>query len=285
MIEQLLMQIAQRGDGSSARASARASEGKRVGVAALRRAAGSPLSHSSPSGFSLFPAQRARSHAPASLAALSEGLAAWEQAKQAHDRAGWPDAQAADRPAAFASFTSVHLAVGGLMWLERYSARKTACHIVNARGDVVAAVAPGGAMVAVRKMPHQAPIEWLSLEELPPSAMPWDSALISPHKSSTQKHTSTQMLLWYLGQAMPAAFEKIPPELLSSNMLLRKLPLIEPGALCLRHLYLFSIFSAGPIYLHSLLAMLGKPGMQAICADLASLYLTGCLVSSDSEGV
>jgi hypothetical protein len=116
------------------------------------------------------------------------------------------------------------------------------------------------------------------VKELPSSARPLEA-----EAASQFEHTTVHMLLWYYGQVMPEAVQDIPHTLFKAGMLLRKLPLVAPNALAVRHLQLIHLFSSGATHLQTLLDLLSPEAKPFVCADLASLYLTGCLVSSDSN--
>lgn len=265
MIEQILLRIANRGPGLSR----------------LDAADTSPAPSGCGEGAALhFPASRQTTEPPESLppsgAHVTGHLPLWDAAKDAHYRGGSPQDRALALPPAFADYSMVHALIGGLIWSERKCIKANIVHIVNRNGDVVAAVYPKDRTVAVRKNPGAAGPGTLSFKELPPSAGPFEGEQASHFETVT-----VHMLLWYFGQVVPEAIENLPGKLLGGKLLLRKLPLVAPNALHVRHLQLIRLFSAGPARLQALLTRLKPEATGFICADLTSLYLTGCLVSSE----
>ena len=263
MIEQILLRIANRGPGLGRLEPADTS---------------APPSDGSESAGPHFPASQLVSELPDSLSPsgghLSGHLPLWEAAKSAHYRAGSPEERALALPPAYAGYSMVHALIGSLIWSERKCIKANIVHLVNRSGDVVAAIYPKARTVAVRKNPGAVGPSTLSIKELPPSARPFEA-----EQASDFEIVTVHMLLWYFGQVVPEAVENLPGKLLGGKLLLRKLPLVAPNALHLRHLQLIHLFSAGPQRLLALLTRLQPEAMATICADLASLYLTGCLVS------
>lgn len=273
MIEQILLRIANRGPGLSRLDAADTS------AAPTANGEGGALH---------FPASRQITEPPDSLPPLNGQLAGqlasqlaahlplWDAAKDAHYRRGSPQDRAQALPPGYADYSMVHALLGSLIWSERKCIKANIVHIVNRSGEVVAAVYPKDRTVAVRKRPGAVGPATLSIKELPPSARPFEGEQASHFETVT-----VHMLLWYFGQVVPEAVENLPGELLGGKLLLRKLPLVAPNALHGRHLQLIHLFSAGPARLQALLTRLKPEATGFICADLTSLYLTGCLVSSE----
>ena len=232
-----------------------------------------------------FPASRQKTEPPESLPPPNGHLAGhvaghlplWDAAKDAHYQGGSPQDRALALPPAFADYSMVHALIGGLIWSERKCIKSNIVHIVNRSGEVVAAVYPKNRTVAVRKRPGAAGPGTLSIKELPPSAGPFEGEQASHFETVT-----VHMLLWYFGQVVPEAIENLPSNLLGGKLLLRKLPLVATHALHVRHLQLIRLLSVGPARLQALLTRLKPEATGFICADLASLYLTGCLVSRET---
>jgi hypothetical protein len=264
MIEQILMRIAKRGPGLT-----------------RLQSSDTTIAPSAASDSSLsFPASRPHSSASRSLATQTHSLTAWELAKDAH-YSSYREPSSTHQaprevPAAYIGYSMMHALIGSVIWSERKNIHKNIVHIVASNGDVVAALYPSERTVAVRKHIPAGGLGILSLKELPSSARPFEA-----DAASQFEQTTVHMLLWYYGQAMPEAVEEIPDALFQAKMLLRKLPLVAPNALNVRHLQLIHLFSGGSTHLQTLLDLLSPEAKQFICADLASLYLTGCLVSSD----
>jgi hypothetical protein len=261
MIEQLLLRIAKRGpamtkiEQSDAHVPAYASVGN----------------SSMPFPASLPPESVSSTSIP------SSPLMAWMLAKDDYYSQKPNAAKPREWPAAFAHYTKLHAMIGSLIWYERPSLRNNIVHIVGNKGYVVAAVFPSERTVAVRKNPTTDGLGEISLKHLPATASPFDA-----HVASQFEYTTPHMLIWYFGQVMPEAIDSIPNSLMKSKLLLRKLPLVNPNALNLGHLHLIHLFSAGPIYLHTLLGRIHPEFKSTFCADIASLYLTGCLVAQDN---
>ena len=213
----------------------------------------------------------------ASQAPRDDALVAWELALDAH-YSGGETARAEESPPAFASFSPLHAQIGSLIWQEQSRIRKNLVHVIASGGDVIAEINPSERTVAVRKNLNLSKLHLLSLKELPLSAKPLSSGV-----AASFDVTTVHMLLWYYGQTVPEAVQILPAALLKSKMLLRKLPLVPPNALHVRQLHLISLFSSGAIYLPRLLSQLSEAAAPSICADLASLHLTGCLVSHDGS--
>ena len=262
MIEQMLMRIAKRGPGLTQL------ESGDVSV--------TPSSYGSEPALA-FPLRRTPAEAPDSVPYATNMPPIWEAAKDAHYRNTTPLERARALPSAYAEYDAVHAMIGGLIWSERKYIQKNIVHIVSRNGDVVAAVYPGQHTVAVRKRPAGVTPGMLSIKALPASAQPFES-----DEANNFDTTTVQMLLWYYGQVVPEAVENIPNELLRGKILLRKLPLVAPNALSMRHLHLIHLFSGGPFSVPALFSLLKPESLPSICADLTSLFLTGCLVSMDA---
>ncbi len=226
-----------------------------------------------------FPRRKTEADAPDSLPHALNVMPFWDAAKNSHYSSGTPQERARALPPAFVNYAMVHAMIGSVIWSERKYFQKNIVHIVTRNGDVVAAVYPGERTVAVRKRPHDAAPGMLSIKELPASARRFEGDEDSNFETST-----IHMLLWYYGQVVPQAVEDLPSELLRGKILLRKLPLVAPSALGMQHLHLIHLFSAGPLYLQSLFELLSAESLKSICADLTSLFLTGCLVSTEKIG-
>ena len=265
MIEQLLLRIAKRGPSLNQLES--------VDVTLAPDSSGSLVS-------SPFPASTMHRAGSKSLPPDENTPIIWELAKDeyCHIHAAGK-VQKTEIPIAFRDYTEAHALIGDVIWQERKSIRQNIVHVVGVGGEVVAEICPNERSLAIKKRLVVEKLHGLSLKQLPLSAKPFASGAASQFD-----YTTVHMLLWYFGQVAIDAIHEIPNALVQSKMLLRKLPLVAPNALHMRHLHLISLFSPGAIRLPVLLSHLDKEATQSICADLASLYLTGCLVSSDSKG-
>ncbi len=266
MIEQLLLRIAKRGPSLSRL------ESEDITF---------PPDSSSPVASSLFPGGKKHRGASSSMPPEENTQIIWELAKDEYQHlrsAG--ELQKTEMPIAFQDYTEAQALIGAVIWQERLSIRHNLVHVLGKGGEVVAEINPSKRTVAIKKMLVLETLGGLSLKQLPQTATALDSSAASQFE-----HTTVHMLLWYFGQFAVDAIHEIPNKLVQSKMLLRKLPLVAPNALHLRHLQLISLFSAGAISLPMLLGQLSMEATQSICADLASLYFTGCLVSIDSKGL
>jgi hypothetical protein len=261
MIEQLLLRIAKRGPALTE------IEQSDARVTAYASAANSSMP---------FPASMPPESA-SSASVPSSPLMAWMLAKDEYYSRKPNTAKPREWPAAFAHYTKLHAMIGSLIWHERQSLRNNIVHIMGKNGYVVAAVFPSERTVAVRKNPPMDDLGEISLKHLPATAAKFDRQVATQFE-----YTTPHMLMWYFGQVMPEAIESIPNSLMKSKLLLRKLPLVNPSALNLGHLHLIHLFSAGPIYLHTLLERINSEFKSSFCADMASLYVTGCLVAQET---
>ncbi len=164
-----------------------------------------------------------------------------------------------------------------MIYMERHRLDVKTVHLTGKAGQLIAVIYPRKRLVLVRKLVSEGEADLLSWREMPTTAEQIDPAIQKQFRESTP-----YMLLWYFGQVMPQATEWIPQEIISGRLMLRKLPLVDPKALDLRHLKLIHIFSGGSFTFAELLQFLEPDALQWICADIASLYLTGCLVAAHS---
>lgn len=260
MIEQLLLRVAKRGNPLETRVSSEPDSSS----FSIRSTPSLP-----------FPAKRQGKLANRVVG--QDNLAAWKEAcADLHDQAR-PFPPASALPPAFAEYSAVDAHVASLMYSERHRIGARTVHLVGKTGRVVAAIYPREREVLVRQLASESEAKLLSWRELPATAGAFDASVQQQFRSST-----AYMLLWFYGQVSADALELVPHELISGAMLLRKLPLIDPRALDLRHLKLIHIFSAGSLTFQEVLSLLEPEATKYIGSDIASLYLTGCLVSADS---
>lgn len=259
MLEEILLRIARRGPGLNRLAA------DDTAAAPADRGSAAPLFPASA------PADRTaegQSHTPSGAV-----VSMWEAAKKEHYLGSSAVLRALSVPAAFVNYSTLHAELGRLIWSERHAVGRNIVHVIRGSGEVVAAVYPKERTVAVSKKPMPSSLQTLIMKELPASARPFEA-----QQASQFETISVPMLLWYFGQTVHEAVEEMPEALIKGKLLLRKLPLITPNALHMRHLHLIHLFSAGPIRLPTLLARIRPEAVATICADLTSLYFTGCLV-------
>ncbi|NJS36482.1 MAG: hypothetical protein HC765_08730 [Brachymonas sp.] len=119
---------------------------------------------------------------------------------------------------------------------------------------------------------HAVPLESLSWQEKH-SAARYHSGL----KGEGFVTIPIYHLLWFYGQRVADAVSDLPSNFGSSVLQLRRLPLIDPALLHMRHLALMHRFSGGAAYFSALYHSMHGDEQLCLCADLASMYFTGAL--------
>jgi hypothetical protein len=199
----------------------------------------------------------------------------WQVAAQTFMQARETGAPIPDQPAFFADWGVAHLALAQLIWSEHKQMSSGLVH-VHSQGKLMASVLPRKRKVLINPkvyagMEHA--LTWRQLNALTSASnIDMDSGAA---KGFNPVHLHT--LMWFYGQTWGGAPSLVPNELGSRRIELRRLPLVEPAALMMRHLALIHLLSGGPLSFAQLQQQVSAEHQSSLCADLASLYLAATL--------
>jgi hypothetical protein len=175
-------------------------------------------------------------------------------------------------------FGPLHLALAELIWDNRVEIREAGqrriFHISSALG-LVAVLNLSEQILQMRSSPVVAS-GVMQGGTLTLRLMPASASMLDTRSAQGFTHASLAALLWHYGQCEPEALKNMP-KLGSQILSVRRLPPVDPSSLLLRHLNLVHSLSHQPTDFTQLVQRQDKDEAPFLCADLTSLYLTGCL--------
>jgi hypothetical protein len=199
----------------------------------------------------------------------------WQIAAQAFMQARETGAPIPDQPAFFADWGPAHLALAHLIWAEHQQMSRGLVH-VHSQSRLMASVLPRKRKVLINPQAYagvEHPLTWRQLNALTSaSEIDMDSGA---GKGFVPVHLHT--LMWFYGQTWSGAPSLLPPEIGTLRIELRRLPLVEPSVLMMRHLTLIHVLSGGPLSFAQLQHQVAAEHQASLCADLASLHLSSTL--------
>ena len=177
-----------------------------------------------------------------------------------------------DQPAFFAKWGLAQLAVARVLWAERRNLGAEPVRIMQGERDL-AAVIPASRRVLLQESLYQTGGSDLLIRPAQQGRAIDDGAVLGKGIQAYQLST----LRWFYGQVDGGAPDLLPPEMGLHLLELRRLPQVDPAALQMRHLALIHIFSSGALSFAHVRSLIAPAHSGSLCADLASLYLTGAL--------
>ncbi len=216
--------------------------------------------------------------AKARLAAPEPSSAAgiWATAVRGH--ISRPAASSASRPEHVASLSSEgYRALAELIWENREeisrAGRHRLFHISTAKG-LLAVLSPDHQLLQILDLDmaiKQGMPEPLQLRQMPASA-----SMLNISESIAFSELSVATLFWLYGQSAPQAVKTLPA--LDDQLLhVRRFPRIDPSLLDHRHFKLIHHLSQQAVNFANLQSQIAPEDAPFLCADLASLYMTGSI--------
>jgi hypothetical protein len=201
---------------------------------------------------------------------------AWESAVQQHMKLLPNHHVQSPIATSFQSFGMAHLAVAELLWEQRASIfqQERLVHISNASG-LIAVCDPRKRIVQLR--PHVTAMgQLLDGSQLQLRTMPSAASLLDTQAAQSFTAVSVPDLLWHYGQRAAHAVHSLG-DLAQKSLRVRRFPPVEPAALLMRHLALIHILCQNAMPFSRLQHECDDEDAPYLCADLASLHLTGAL--------
>jgi hypothetical protein len=165
---------------------------------------------------------------------------------------------------------------GELIWRHRADLRREKTLHFFLDSTLLGILDAGGHRLLARR----AAIDALAHSQRPLNAI---VALVRPSSASqhprSQEFTAVSMydLLWQYGQMNPNVHTHLPPQIATAALHLRRLPWVSQALLNERHERLVRLMGGGAKSFTQLAQHLGEDTAAMLFADVASLYVTGCL--------
>jgi hypothetical protein len=222
------------------------------------------------------PQQRAKSKSKPKARLPSVEPSIWATAVRGH--ISRPPSSSANMLEHVANLGSArYCALAELIWESReeiqHAGKRRVFHISTAKG-LLAVLSPDHQLIQILNL--DVAIEEGMPEPMLLRRMPASASMLNISESIAFSELSVATLFWLYGQSAPDAVKKLPA--LDDQLLhVRRFPRIDPALLDHRHFKLIHLLSQQLTNFAALQSQMPPEDAPFLCADLASLYMTGSI--------